>query len=44
MRGLSDISGGADWTAALPAVGALLLFALVFGSVAWVMLRRKLAA
>jgi ABC-2 type transport system permease protein len=42
MRGLSDISGGAEWTAALPAAGALLLFALVFGSVAWVLLRRKL--
>ena len=42
MRGLSDISGGAEWTGALPAAGALLLFALVFGSVAWVMLRRRL--
>jgi ABC-2 type transport system permease protein len=43
MRGLSDISGGADWTAALPAAGALLLFSVVFGSVAWVLLRKKLA-
>lgn len=42
MRGLADISGGGEWTAALPAVGALLLFALVFGSVAWVLLRRRL--
>lgn len=42
MRGLSDISGGAEWTAALPAVGALLLFTLVFGTVAWVLLQRKL--
>jgi ABC-2 type transport system permease protein len=43
MRGLADISGGAEWTAALPAAGALLLFSLVFGSVAWVLLRRRLA-
>lgn len=43
MRGLSDISGGADWTAALPAAGALLLFSVVFGSVAWVLLQRRLA-
>ncbi|HWL49759.1 MAG TPA: ABC transporter permease [Acidimicrobiia bacterium] len=42
MRGLSDISGGAEWTEALPAVGALLLFTLVFGTVAWVLLQRKL--
>jgi ABC-2 type transport system permease protein len=42
MRGLADLSGGAEWTAALPAAGALLLFALVFGAVAWFMLQRKL--
>jgi ABC-2 type transport system permease protein len=42
MRGLSDISGGAEWTAALTAVGALLLFSVVFGTVAWVLLQRKL--
>jgi ABC-2 type transport system permease protein len=42
MRGLSDISGGAEWTSVLPAVGALLLFTLVFGTVAWVLLQRKL--
>jgi ABC-2 type transport system permease protein len=42
MRGLSDISGGAEWTEALPAVGALLLFTLVFGTVAWVLLQRRL--
>jgi ABC-2 type transport system permease protein len=42
MRGLADVSGGAEWTAALPAVAALLLFSLVFGSVAWVLLRRRL--
>lgn len=43
MRGLADISGGAEWTAALPAAGALLLFAVVFGSVGWGMLGRRLA-
>ena len=42
MRGLADISGGAEWTAALPAAGALLLFSVVFGAVAWVLLQRKL--
>jgi ABC-2 type transport system permease protein len=42
MRGLADLSGGAEWTAALPAAGALLLFALVFGTVAWMLLQRKL--
>ncbi len=42
MRGLADISGGAEWTAALPAAGALLLFSVVFGAVAWALLRRKL--
>jgi ABC-2 type transport system permease protein len=44
MRGLADISGGAEWTAALPAVGALLIFALVLGSIAWVLLRRRVTA
>ena len=43
MNGLGQISGGADWTAALPSAAALLLFSLVFGLVAWVLLRRKLA-
>jgi ABC-2 type transport system permease protein len=43
MQGLADISGGAEWTAALPAVGALLLFTLVFGGVGWVLLNRRLA-
>ncbi len=42
MRGLADISGGAEWTAALPAAGALLLFSVVFGAVAWALLQRKL--
>ncbi len=42
MRGLADISGGAEWTAALPAAGALLLFSVVSGAVAWALLQRKL--
>ncbi len=42
LRGLANISGGAEWTEVLPAVGALLLFTLVFGTVAWVLLQRKL--
>jgi ABC-2 type transport system permease protein len=44
MRGLADISGGVEWTAALPAVGALLIFALVLGSIAWGLLRRRITA
>lgn len=43
MRGLGDLGGDAPWTAALPATGAILLFAVVTGSIAWVLLRRRLA-
>jgi ABC-2 type transport system permease protein len=43
MRGLSDISGGAEWTAALPSAGALLVIALVLGLAAWFMLQRRLS-
>lgn len=43
MRGLADLSGGASWTAALPATGAILAFALVTGGISWLLLRRKLA-
>lgn len=43
MRGLGDLAGGAPWTNALPAVGAMLLFALVAGSISWVLLNRRLA-
>jgi ABC-2 type transport system permease protein len=43
MGGLADISGGAEWTAALPSVAALFVFSLVLGSIAWVVLRRRLA-
>jgi ABC-2 type transport system permease protein len=42
MRGLGELADGAPWTAALPSMGALLLFAGVTGSVAWVLLRRRL--
>jgi ABC-2 type transport system permease protein len=43
MRGLSEISGGAEWTAALPSAGALLVIALVLGVAALIMLRRRLS-
>ncbi|HEY4607538.1 MAG TPA: ABC transporter permease [Acidimicrobiia bacterium] len=43
MRGLGDLAGEAEWTAALPAAGAISLFAVVFGVAAWVLLRRRLA-
>ncbi len=42
MRGLGDLSDGAPWTAALPATGAIMVFALVCGAVAWMFLRRRL--
>ena len=42
MRGLGDLAGDAPWTDALPAAGALSVFALVFGSIAWFFLRRRL--
>jgi ABC-2 type transport system permease protein len=43
MRGLAEISGGAEWTAALPATAALLAFALAFGAVGWTLVGRRLA-
>ena len=43
MEGLAEISGGAEWTAALPAVGALLAFSLILGSIGWTLLRRRIA-
>ncbi len=43
MRGLGDLAGDAPWTAALPASGAITVFALVFGSVAWMLLRRRMS-
>ncbi|MGC2240222.1 MAG: ABC transporter permease [Acidimicrobiia bacterium] len=41
IRGLGDISGGASWTAALPAAGAMLLFAVVLGGAGWMVLARR---
>ena len=43
IRGLSEISGGGEWTAALPSAGALLVIALVLGLVAWFLLQRRLS-
>ena len=43
LRGLGDLAGGAEWTAALPAAGAMMVFAVVTGVIGWFMLRRKLA-
>lgn len=42
MRGLGELAGDASWTAALPAVGAILIFAIVCGSIAWVLLMRRI--
>ena len=42
MRGLGDLAGDAPWTAALPSVGALLVFTLVTGGLASVFLMRRL--
>lgn len=44
MRGLAALSSDAPWTAALPAVGAIMVFAVVTGAIAYVSLRRRLAA
>jgi ABC-2 type transport system permease protein len=41
MRGLADLGDGAPWTAALPAVGAITVFALVTGAISWILLRRR---
>lgn len=41
MRGLADLADGAPWTAALPATGAILVFALVTGIISWVFLKRR---
>ncbi|MEA1903266.1 MAG: ABC transporter permease [Actinomycetota bacterium] len=43
MRGLGDLAGDAPWTNALPAAGAMLVFALVTGAISWVLLNRRLA-
>ncbi len=41
MRGLANLADDAPWTAALPAVGAILVFALVTGAISWALLRRR---
>ena len=43
MRGLGDLAGGAPWTNALPASGALLVFAAISGTISWVLVNRRLA-
>lgn len=43
MRGLADLSSGSPWTAALPAAGAIMIFAVITGAIAYVFLRRRLA-
>lgn len=42
MRGLADLSSGAPWTDALPATGAIMVFAVVTGFLAFLLLRRRL--
>ncbi len=42
MRGLADLADGASWTAALPATGAMLIFAVVTGAISWFMLMKRL--
>ncbi len=41
MRGLGDLGSGASWTNALHSAGAIMVFALVTGFVAWFALRRR---
>jgi len=41
MEGLANLADGAPWTAALPAVGAIMIFAVVTGAISWVLLRRR---
>jgi ABC-2 type transport system permease protein len=43
LRGLAELSSDGPWTAALPAVGAIMVFAVVTGSASWLLLRRRLA-
>lgn len=43
MFGLAELSSDAPWTAALPAVGAMMLFAVVTGTLAYFLLRRRLS-
>lgn len=41
LRGLGELSSDAPWTAALPAAGAIMVFALVTGLISWLLLRRR---
>ncbi|MGD2042933.1 MAG: ABC transporter permease [Acidimicrobiia bacterium] len=41
MEGLANLADGASWTAALPAAGAIMVFAVVTGAISWVLLRRR---
>ena len=43
MFGLAELSSDAPWTAALPAVGAMMIFALVTGTISYILLRRRLS-
>ena len=43
LRGLAELTADAPWTAALPAAGAIIVFALVTGGLAWILLRRRWA-
>lgn len=43
MLGLAELSSDAPWSEALPAVGAIMVFAVVTGSAAYFLLRRRLA-
>jgi linearmycin/streptolysin S transport system permease protein len=43
LRGLGDLTSGAPWTAALPAAGAIMVFALVTGTIAALLMRRRWA-
>lgn len=42
MRGLAELGSDAPWTAALPAAGAMLLFAVVTGVISYFLLQRRL--
>lgn len=43
LRGLAEMADGGSWTEALPAAGAILLFAAVTSAIAWLALRKRLA-
>lgn len=44
MKGLGELAGGAGWTAALPSAGAMLVFAMVTGTIGWFLVNRRLRA